>query len=132
MLNYFLVGLGSALGGILRFWLSGVVANRFGQSFPWGTILVNITGCLVIGFFNTLTSTDGRFMMSPASRTFFMIGICGGYTTFSSFSLQTLNLMEEGEWWRAGGNVVISVVFCLVGVWLGHLLAAQFNSLKGH
>jgi CrcB protein len=132
MLNYILVGVGSALGGILRYWLSGAVANRFGQSFPWGTIIVNITGCLVIGFFNTITGPDGRFMISPAGRTFFMIGICGGYTTFSSFSLQTLNLVEDGQWWQAGGNILGSVLFCLLGVWLGHLLAANLNSMKGN
>lgn len=132
MLNYILVGFGSAIGGIFRYWLSGAVANRFGQSFPWGTIIVNITGCVVIGFFNTITGPDGRFMVSPASRTFFMIGICGGYTTFSSFSLQTLNLVEDGQWWQAGGNILGSVLFCLLGVWLGHLLAANLNSMKGN
>jgi CrcB protein len=95
-------------------------------------MVVNITGCFIIGFFNAITGPEGRFLVSPAARTFFMIGICGGYTTFSSFSLQTLNLVEDGEWWQAGGNVLLSVVLCLLGVWLGHLLAANLNLMKGN
>jgi CrcB protein len=132
MLNYILVAAGSALGGISRYWISGLIANRFGESFPWGTMVVNITGCFIIGFFNTITGPEGRFLVSPAARTFFMIGICGGYTTFSSFSLQTLNLVEDGAWWQAGGNVLLSVVLCLLGVWLGHLLAINLNLMKGN
>jgi CrcB protein len=70
--------------------------------------------------------------MAPASfRQFFMLGICGGYTTFSSFSLQTLSLAEDGEWFKAGGNAVLSLVLCLVGVWLGHVLALELNTMKG-
>jgi CrcB protein len=131
MLMYLWVAIGSAVGGVARFWLSGFVADRFGSTFPWGTIIVNITGCLVIGFFNTVTGTEGRWFASPAARTFFMIGVCGGYTTFSSFSLQTLNLANEGEWLLAGANILLSVALCLIGVWLGHLLAANLNSMKG-
>lgn len=132
MLNTILVGIGSAVGGILRYWISGLVANRLGQLFPWGTIVVNITGCFLIGFFNTLTGTEGRVMVSPGARIFFMLGVCGGYTTFSSFSLQTLNLAEDREWLQAGGNVLLSVALCLAGVWLGHLLAVSLNSMKGN
>jgi|SRR5665213_309857 len=130
MLNYFFVALGGALGSVGRFWLSGLIANRFGSTFPWGTIIVNVTGCLVIGFFNTATGTEGRWLVSPTARTFFMIGICGGYTTFSSFSLQTLNLVNDGEWLYATANILFSVVLCLLGVWLGFLLANHFNQLK--
>jgi CrcB protein len=132
MIAYLWVAIGGALGSISRFWLSGFIANRFGQTFPWGTIIVNVTGCFVIGFFNTAAGTEGRWLVSPAARTFFMVGICGGYTTFSSFSLQTLNLANEGEWLRAGMNVLLSVALCLLGVWLGYLLAANINSLKGN
>lgn len=128
MLTYLYVALGGALGSMSRYWLSGFIANRFGQSFPWGTVIVNITGCFIIGFFNTLTVAEGRVAAPPDVRTFFMIGICGGYTTFSSFSLQTLALAQEGEWLYAAGNVMLSVVLCLLGVWLGHLLAAFINS----
>lgn len=132
MLNYFFVALGGAIGSVGRYWLSGLIANRFGATFPWGTIVVNVSGCLIIGFFNTLTGTEGRWLVSPAARTFFMIGICGGYTTFSSFSLQTLNLVNDGEWLYAGANILYSVALCLAGVWLGHALAVYLNSMKGN
>lgn len=129
MLSYLYVALGGAIGSVARYWLSGLIASSkfFGQSFPWGTIIVNITGCFVIGFFNTLTVSEGRMAASPDLRTFFMIGICGGYTTFSSFSLQTLTLAEDGEWLYAGGNILVSVVMCLIGVWLGHFFATSIN-----
>jgi len=132
MLDYIFVALGGALGSVSRYWLSGLVANRFGSTFPWGTIIVNITGCLFIGFFNTATGTEGQWLVSPVARTFFMIGICGGYTTFSSFSLQTLNLVNDGEWLYAGANILFSVVLCLAGVWLGHALAVYLNTMKGN
>src|SRR5271170_4981899 len=128
MLAYLLVAIGSALGGVGRFWISGLVADRIGQSFPWDTIIVNITGCFIIGFFNTLTGTEGRLLVPAAARTFFMIGLCGGYTTFSAFSLQTLNLAQDGEWPQAAANVFLSVVLCLLGVWLGHILATGLNA----
>lgn len=122
MLTYLWIAIGGALGSVARFWLSGVVANRFGETFPWGTILVNITGSFVIGVFATSAGSEGRWLVSPAFRQFFMIGICGGYTTFSSFSLQTLDMVRDGEYLHAGANVLFSVVLCLIGVWLGHLL----------
>ncbi len=128
---YVAVTLGSALGGLMRYAFSGAIASAFGETFPWGTLLVNISGSFVIGFFATLTATDGRLFVSPVTRQFVMAGICGGYTTFSSFSLQTLNLMRDDEWLSAGGNVVGSVVLCLIAVWLGHLSAAAINQLKG-
>jgi CrcB protein len=132
MMTYLWIAIGGAIGSVGRFWLSGLIANRFGATFPWGTIIVNVTGCLVIGFFNTLTGTEGRWLVSPTTRTFFMIGICGGYTTFSSFSLQTLNLANDGEWLYAGANILYSVALCLAGVWLGHALAVYLNSMKGN
>ena len=129
MLAYLWIAIGGALGSVARYWFSGVVARHFGETFPWGTLLVNVSGSLVIGFFATLTGPDGRWLVPPWFRTqFFMLGLCGGYTTFSSFSLQTLNLAEEGEWLHAGANVLLSVVLCLVAVWLGHLLAVTFNT----
>lgn len=129
--NYLLVALGGAAGSVARFWLSGVVAERAGQTFPWGTLAVNVTGSFVIGFFATLTGDGGRLLVSPEARAFVMIGVCGGYTTFSSFSLQTLALAQDGEWLRAGGNVILSVALCLAAVWLGHLAAAAVNSPRG-
>ena len=95
MLNYILVGVGSAAGGVSRYWISGLIANRFGQSFPWGTLFVNVSGSFVIGFFATVTAPEGRWLVGPSGRNFFTTGFCGGYTTFSSFSLQTLNLAQE-------------------------------------
>jgi len=127
---YLWIMLGSALGGAARYWFSGVIANSFGETFPWGTILVNVSGCLVIGFFATLTGPDGRLLVSTTTRQFVMVGLCGGYTTFSSFSLQTLNLARDGEWLRAGANAILSLVLCFLAVWLGHVAAAALNQLK--
>jgi fluoride exporter len=130
MLNTLTIALGGAIGSVMRYWFSGVIARIWGETFPWGTIIVNITGCFIIGLFATITGPEGRVLVTPVWRNFFMIGICGGYTTFSSFSLNTLTLANDGEWLRAGGNVLISVVVCLIAVWLGHVLALQINSTK--
>ena len=132
MLAYLWVAIGGALGSVSRFWLSGLVAERFGETFPWGTLLINITGSFIIGIFAAFTDPEGRVLASPGFRQFFMIGICGGYTTFSSFSLQTLRLAQEREWLYVGGNVLLSVVLCLIAVWLGYLLGSMFNSMKGN
>ena len=130
MVTYFWIAVGSALGGIARFFVSGVTAQLIGETFPWGTLIVNVTGSFIIGFFATLTGPDGRVFVGTTGRQFVMIGICGGYTTFSSFSLQTLNLMNDGEWFYVGGNVVGSVVLCLAAVWAGHILALSINAMK--
>ncbi len=127
MLEYFLIAIGGALGSVARYWVSGAVAQRFGEFFPLGTLVVNVSGSLLIGFFATWTDPEGRYWAQPALRQFVMIGLCGGYTTFSSFSLQTLNLARDGEWFAAGANAVLSLVTCLVAVGLGHLLAVLIN-----
>jgi fluoride exporter len=129
--SYLYVMIGSALGGGARYWCSGFVARTFGETFPWGTIAVNVVGSFIIGFFATFTGPDGRFLVGANARTFVMIGLCGGYTTFSSFSLQTLNLMRDDEWLYAAGNVLASVALCMAAVWLGHVTAASLNQLKG-
>jgi CrcB protein len=129
MLNYILVSLGGAIGTAARFWLSGTLAQRYGQTFPYGTLAVNVTGSFIIGLFAALTAPDGRWLVSPSFRQFFMIGICGGYTTFSSFSLQTLALAQDGEWFRAGANSAASLAFCLIAVWVGHFCASVFTKL---
>lgn len=127
---YAWIAAGSALGGMTRYWLASFVDERIGETFPWGTILVNISGSFIIGLIATLTASDGRLLISPSLRTFLMVGICGGYTTYSSFSLQTLNLARQGEWLRAGANVLVTTALCLVAVWLGHQLAVGFNGAK--
>jgi CrcB protein len=128
---YAWVMIGSALGGGARYWCSGLIADFVGQTFPWGTIVVNVVGSFIIGFFNAVTGPDGRFLVSPEARQFVMVGVCGGYTTFSSFSLQTLSLMRNGEWMPASANAVLSFALCMLAVWLGHLAAAGMNQLKG-
>jgi fluoride exporter len=123
--------LGSALGGVLRYWCSGLIARWFGETFPWGTLVVNVAGSLLIGLIATLSAPDGRLLIGTLTRQFIMLGVLGGFTTFSSFSLQTLLLLREGDWMRAGGNVVGSVALCMLAVWLGHLAAASLNQLRG-
>ena len=131
---YLWVALGGALGSVARFWINGLVLEKTSATFPWGTLVINVTGSFVIGIIGALALPEGR--MDSTSRQFatqfLMIGICGGYTTFSSFSLQTLNLLREREWLYAGGNVILSVVLCMIAVWLGWLLGDMFNSMKGN
>jgi CrcB protein len=119
-MSYLWVAIGSALGGMARYWCSGFVARLVGEVFPWGTLIVNVSGSFVIGAFAALSATEGPFIIKPDLRIFVMVGICGGYTTFSSFSLQTFALMRDGEWFWASANCVFSVVLCLVAVWLGN------------
>lgn len=127
MVTYLWIGLGSALGGMARYWCSGVVARLIGEAFPWGTIAVNVIGCLAIGYIAALISPDSRFVVASDARSFLMIGVLGGYTTFSSFSLQTLNLARDGEWMWAAANIVFSVALCLMAVWAGHIGATALN-----
>lgn len=128
MRMYLYVAVASALGGTARYFLAGWMANQVGEVFPWGTIVINITGSFAIAFFAALTGSAGRFLVATEWRTFFMVGICGGYTTFSSFSLQTLNLARDGEWLLASANVAVSVVMCLLGAALGFVCASALGS----
>jgi CrcB protein len=130
MITYIWIAIGSALGGMARYWCSGFAARLIGETFPWGTIIVNVVGSFIIGFFATVTGPDGRIFAGTLTRQFVMIGFCGGFTTFSSFSLQTLNLANDGEWLQAGGNIVGSVVLCLIAVWMGYMLASSINAMK--
>jgi protein CrcB len=130
MIPYLWVALGSALGGTARYGLGLTAARLWGESFPWGTIAINIIGSFVIGFFGALTAPDGVMPASPSLRTFVMVGICGGFTTFSSFSLQTLSLARDGSWFPAMGNVVLSVTLCLVAVTLGQVSAERMGVLR--
>lgn len=124
---YLLVGLGSAIGGMGRFWISTMMARQFGDGFPLGTLLANVSGCLLIGVAAAFTLENGKFQISSPIQHFLMIGLLGGYTTFSSFSLQTLNLAKNGGLAMAGLNVALSVVLCLISVWLGMTAGAAMN-----
>ena len=108
-----------------RLWLSIHVALLTGVRFPWGTILINLLGSFVIGFFATITSA--RLPVPIEARAFVMVGLCGGFTTFSAFSLQTLELARAGRLLDAGANVVLSIAACLVAVAVGHWLATLFG-----
>ncbi len=124
MSTYLWVALGGALGSVARYWMTNAVAALTGPRFPWGTIVINILGSFLIGLVAYLTTPVGRVPISFDIRAFVIAGICGGYTTFSSFSLQTLELARTGHWAQAGGNVLLSVVLCLLAVWAGYALGA--------
>ena len=123
MLSYIFVMLGGALGSGVRFWMSGFIAQRAGEVFPLGTLFVNVSGSFVVGFIAAFTGPEGPVLASPRFRQFFLIGVCGGYTTFSSFSLQTLDFARDGDWLKALLNTVLSFGCCLAAVWLGRVLA---------
>ncbi|MEW5964419.1 MAG: fluoride efflux transporter CrcB [Pseudomonadota bacterium] len=124
---YLWVALGSAIGGVARYWCGGIVAIVLGPTFPWGTLFVNVLGSFLIGLFAAMTGPDGRLIVGAEMRQFVMIGILGGFTTFSSFSLQTLNLVQDGEWLYASANVLGSVVLCLFAVWVGYATGQSIN-----
>ena len=128
MQAYLWIAVGSALGGMARYWCTGAATRLFGETFPWGTLLINILGSFVIGLFVSLTGPEGRYVVDQNIRLFVAVGLCGGYTTFSAFSLQTMVLMQEGEWLQAAAYIAASVAVCLLAVWLGHLLAQQLSS----
>jgi fluoride exporter len=118
------VAIGSALGGIARYGLTRLTLSASG-TFPWGTLSVNVIGCFVMGFVGTLALSSGRFAIPEGVRLFLMVGICGGFTTFSSFSLDTFAIAQTGDWFKAATNVTLSVGLCVFPVALGHMLASQ-------
>lgn len=130
MQTYLWIAIGSALGGMARYWCVGAAAVVLGASFPWGTLIVNIAGSFLIGLIATLAGPEGRLGLGTTTVQFLTVGFLGGYTTFSAFSLQTLDLIRDGEMLRACGYVAGSVVLCLLAVWAGHLLAAGINGMK--
>ena len=128
---YLWVALGSAIGGAGRYGCNNLVSSVTGDAFPWGTITVNVVGSLVIGFLASIDPFPGRsWLPGPEARAFLMVGVCGGYTTFSAFSLQTLDLMRQGQWLEALGNIALSVILCVLAVWLGHLLYVAVSSAR--
>ncbi|MSR67018.1 MAG: fluoride efflux transporter CrcB [Pedosphaera sp.] len=136
-MNWFWIGLGGAIGSISRFAIGNWVQQKLNAKlpalldFPTGTILVNVSGSFLIGLLAFLKKSGGESLLAPSARLFLLIGICGGYTTFSSFSLETLQLADKGSWPKAGWNVLVSVAACLLAVWLGHQLALTLNKARG-
>jgi CrcB protein len=129
--TYLGVAIGGALGSVARYLTSMVTLTLMGSAFPWGTLVVNVAGSLLIGLYFTLTEPDGRLLVSPAWRQFVLAGFCGGYTTFSVFSLETLFLARSGAWDMAGLFVAASLTLWLVAVWLGHAIGVRINRLPG-
>ena len=123
-MNPILVALGGALGSLARWWISEALALAAGPAFPWGTLLVNVTGSFVIGAAAGGSWNDVRLIETDTIRYFVMVGLCGGYTTFSSFSLQTVGMLQAGDVGRAFLNVAASVLACLTATWAGYSLAA--------
>src|SRR6201987_1871426 len=126
---YACVAAGGVLGSLARYIAALVIPVVAG--FPWPTLFVNITGSFIIGFYSTLSGPDGRVFASTRQRQFVMTGFCGGYTTFSAFSLETFRLFHGGMTRTAFAYIAVSVVTWLVAVWLGHMLASRLNRLKG-
>ena len=126
-ITYLYIALGGALGSVARAWLTVAFVDLAGAAFPWGTVLINVTGSLVIGAFAAITAPDSRFAAAFDTRAFVIIGLCGGFTTFSSFSLQTLELLRDGRVGSACANVGVSVLLCLAAVTAGHYAAAALK-----
>lgn len=123
--GYLAVMVVGAFGCAARMWLSNFLAQKYGPAFPIGTLVVNVLGCFIIGVFAAMTRPDGGFLVHPVIRQAVMIGFLGGFTTFSSFGLQTIALFSDGEWGYATLNIVLSVVLCLFAVWIGQVIALQ-------
>jgi CrcB protein len=126
-MGYLWVAIGGALGSVARYGFTGLVARVAGVTFPWGTLLVNVLGSLVIGVLGALASADGKPLVAGDARAFLMVGVLGGFTTFSSFSIDTLSLARSGAWGAAGANVLGSVVLCLVAVAIGYYVTATLQ-----
>lgn len=129
-LLYAVIALGSTIGSVLRWLASAGLHAALGEGFPWGTLFVNVTGSFAIGFYAALTGPDGRLFAGARMRQFVMTGICGGYTTFSIFSLETLRLMQSAAWSEASANIGLSIVTWLAAVWAGDALASRLNRLR--
>jgi fluoride exporter len=126
---YACVAAGGVIGSVARYLASLLIPTIAG--FPLPTLFVNVTGSFIIGFYSTITGPDGRVFASTRQRQFVMTGFCGGYTTFSAFSLETFRLLHGGMTATALLNISVSVVTWLVAVWFGHVLASRLNRLKG-
>ena len=125
MNGYLAVMIVGAFGCAARMWMSTYFSEKYSVAFPVGTLVVNILGCLIIGLFAGITRPEGGLLVHPLVRQAVMIGFLGGFTTFSSFGLQTIALLTDGEWGYAAANVILSVVLCLLAVWIGQVIATQ-------
>lgn len=126
MFDYLLVGLGGAIGSMARYGLGQIITARYGDGFPLATLVINVTGSFLIGLFATM----GGQPASSTMRLLLMVGVCGGYTTFSSFSLQSLNLIREGHLAAAALNAILSVALCLIAVTAGHFTGLALNRAR--
>jgi fluoride exporter len=131
MQEFLAIVLGSALGGVARYWVSGVVGRSVGETFPWGTLAVNVSGALVIGIVAALAVAPHMHSPPAALWPFTVIGFLGSYTTVSSFSLQTLMLLREAERWRAVANVVLSVSLCVGAAAAGFAVGTALSLARG-
>lgn len=113
-----LIFLGAGLGGVLRYWISSAIYSISSKQFPYGTLIVNVSGSLLMGIFFVLIM-DRFNGLAPQLRSLLLIGLLGGYTTFSSFSIETVNLIENGQWLSASFNVLLSTTLCIFAAWLG-------------
>jgi len=124
---YLLAGMGGAIGSIGRIGMTDLVNKWLGNQFPFGTIMVNVTGAILMGLLAGYGESEpGKLIFAPGARTFLMIGVLGGYTTFSSFSLQTFLFIEQGNLMGAFLNILLSVVLCLLGIWAGFSVIRAF------
>jgi fluoride exporter len=130
-MTYLLVAIGGALGSMMRYGLSGLVMEMAGGTFPYGTMFVNVTGALLIGVLASFAAPESRFFLPLSARLFLMTGICGGYTTFSTFSLETFNLLREGEFLPAIANMLLSVAVCVISVWIGYSAVLILSRSRG-
>jgi fluoride exporter len=128
---YLWVAIGGALGSMARYGFSGIVAQLTGGTFPYGTMFVNVTGGWLIGFLASISAPESQFFIPAPVRVLLMTGVCGGYTTFSTFSLESFNLLRDGESLAALANMLISVVLCVLAVWLGYASATAVGRVKG-
>jgi CrcB protein len=127
MLPAFCVAIGGAAGSLGRYWAGLLVERHWDGAFPLGTVLINIAGSLLIGFVASAATPQGSLPDSALLRLLLMTGVCGGFTTFSSFSLQTVLLLRAGDWMNAGLNVFLSVALCMAATMAGHLLAEAWR-----
>jgi CrcB protein len=123
LLNLFAIAGGGAIGALMRFWISNSIYALYGRNFPYGTLFVNVMGSLLMGFLFVMLNE--RFNLDPVWRAALLIGLLGAFTTFSTFSIETLNLMTSGEVFKAAINIILSVVVCIFATWLGVLIGRQ-------